>query len=237
MRTATVMALALLGSTWMVKSAWIRLRGDEVVRVTGSARRQVKADAVVWTAQLTARADALEDGYRRLETATAKVADWLRAQQVSDLMISQVSVEPLFALDAHGVADRARLVGYSMAQSVSVRSTELARIEKLRLQSRELMEAAGLGAAHVDFTAAVRYVFNTLESTKLEVMAQAAGNGRERAARMAEGAGAHLGRLRQARFGDIATLTEGDSNRYSDDASSPKKDIVADVELVFDVEP
>jgi uncharacterized protein len=231
------LAAGLTSSTWMLKNAWLRLRGEEVVRVTGSARRQVKADAVVWTAQLTVRADALEDGYQRLETAVHKISDWLRAREVHELLVSAVTVEQLYALDARGVPDRTRLVGYSMAQSVSVRSPEIPRVERLRLESKELMAAAGLSAAGVDFTAGPpRYVFNTLESLKLEVMAQAAGNGRERAARMAAGAGGRLGRLRQAHFIDIATLSEGDNNRYSDDTSSPAKDIVADVELIFDVE-
>jgi hypothetical protein len=231
------LATGLCGSTWMVKNAWLRVHGDEVVRVTGSARRQVKADAIVWTAHLTVRADGLEDGYQRLETALGKISEWLRARQVNDLTLSQVSVEHLYAVDAHGISDRTKIIGYSMAQSLTVRSTEMARIDKLRLSSTEIMAAAGLSAAGVDFTAgAPRYVFNTLESTKLEVMAQAAKNGRERAVRMAEGAGSKLGHLRQAHFLDIATLSEGDSSRYSDDTSSPKKDIVADVELIFDVD-
>jgi hypothetical protein len=213
------------------------VRGDEVIRVTGSARRQVKADAIVWTAQLTVRADALEDGYQRLETALHKISDWLRMREVNDLGFSSVSVTELYANDAHGVPDRTKLLGYSMSQSLSVSSTDIPRIEKLRLEPKELMAAAGLSAAGVDFTAAPpRYVWKTLESVKLEVMAQAAENGRARAERMARGAGARLGHLKQAHFGDIATLSEGDSNRYSDDTSSPKKEIVADVELVFEID-
>jgi hypothetical protein len=228
------LAAGLSTSTWMAKTAWIRVKGDEVLRVTGSARRQVKADGIVWTLHLTVRADALDDGYRRLETAQRKIGEWLRARDIGDLSVSSVAVERLYANDARGIPDRTRLVGYSMVQSLSAGSPDLARVDKLRLQSSELIDAAGLSAAGVDFTAdEPRFIYRTLESVKLEVMAQAAQNGRQRAQRMAEGAGSPLGRLKQARFVDIATLSEGDSNRYSDDTSSPKKDIVADVELVY----
>jgi hypothetical protein len=92
-RTWLAMALAVCGSTWMVRNAWVRIRGDEVVRVTGSARREVKADAIVWTAHLTVRADGLEDGYQRLETALGKISEWLRARQVNDLSVAALRLQ------------------------------------------------------------------------------------------------------------------------------------------------
>ncbi len=228
------LALGLVSSALVVRRTLLRLRGHEILEVSGSARRTVKADSVTWTLSLTVRADGLSDGYGRLERAVRRASDWLDKRGLSRPEASTVQVREVFAHGPDGRPDETRVVAWTLAQSLTVRSAEIDKVA--RLNPTELIAGAELAKDGVVFASSPpAYRFTALEATKLELLGEASRNARARAAQMAAAMGARLGELRHASFGDITISSVGSSDRYSDDAPSVEKSISADVHAEFEV--
>jgi len=129
-----------------------------------------------------------------------------------------------------------RTVGYHVAQTVQVETARREPLLEATAATGELITAAGIeGAQFVWRPGEVRYLYTRLDELKQDVLAEAMRNARSRAAAIAGAAGSRLGTLRQAEFGDIQVRSPTSQSRYSDDESSPVKDIIADVRVLYHV--
>jgi hypothetical protein len=228
------LALGLVASTLVMRRTLLRWKAQEILGVTGSARRRVKADSVTWTLSLTVRADGLSDGYGRLDRATRRVGDWLEKHTLPRPEASSVQVREIFAHGPEGRPDETHVVAWTMAQSLTERTKEIDKVA--HLNPTELIAGAELAKDGVVFASSPPvYRFTALEATKLELLAEASQNARARAAKMAAGMGARVGELRRATFGDITITSDGTIDRYSDDAPALEKSISADVHAEFEV--
>jgi hypothetical protein len=238
-----LVALALLAGLWgatsMVTRTMVRIRADETIHVSGSARRRVAAEALIWTTHLTVRADELADGYRRLEGAATRTTSYLEGHGVAraNVSVSPVKVAEIFARTPDGRHQTDRVIAYSLGQTVAARSTEMEKLRRLSLAASELIAAAGLAESGVVLTSdPPRYIYGALEDIKHEVLAEASANARKRAREIAAATGTRLGRLRSVHLVDVQILSDGSADRYSDDVSSPEKYVVVDVDARFDID-
>ena len=107
--------------------AWTRIHESQLVEVSGSARRNVRADLVVWRASFSADAPTLLEAQQQLQADAAKVAAFLQVRGL------QFAAEPAqiaeLTAKKHHEEDRTtevQRVGYRLTQEIEVRSTEVA---------------------------------------------------------------------------------------------------------------
>ncbi len=83
------LAAGLAGSAAIVASTLTRLSETNVISVTGSARRHVRSDLVVWRANFSVEAPTLLEAQQRLQADLSQVAAFLQAHGLGDIAAAQ----------------------------------------------------------------------------------------------------------------------------------------------------
>jgi uncharacterized protein len=227
------LATGLVASTVVGGRALVRFKNDNSIQVTGSAKRRIQSDLIIWSAKVSARGSDLKSAYAALAAATPKVTGYLEKKGLpkDQIVVSSVTTTALHPHDKDGRALEDTVTGYTMSQSIEVRSKEVAKVEKVSRESTELINE---GVALESF--APEYHYTKLGDLKIQMLAEAAKDSRIRAEQVATSTGAKIGPLRSARMGVLqinpADSTET-SNEGNNDTSSLEKDIIAVVASTF----
>jgi hypothetical protein len=203
-------------------STWVRLMESQVVKVTGSARENVKSDLVVWNGQLQCEGKTLQDAYTKFEADQKKLIEFLGVKGFPKYSASPVNVRdvakrkrgPLDSED-ESVPER---TGYQLVQAVQITSSEVERLPRLAADCLSLM-ADGV----VVQTTSIEFIYTKAAETKVKLMADATEDARRRAEEIAQRGGRKVHELRTARMGVVqvnplhssATSWEGNDNRDS----------------------
>ena len=210
-------------------------RGDQTIVVTGSARKRIKSDLVIWRSGVSYQADTLADAYRSLSENVPRVKSYLLSKGIpeNEITISSISSQTLHAKTTDG-EDTGQITGYSLKQELEVRSTDVDKIAQIARQATELINQGILIESM-----APEYHFTKLGDLKIEMLAEAAKDAKARAQQIAQNTGSSVGSVRTARMG-VLQITAADSNEVSDsgmnDTSSLWKDITAVVNIGFAVD-
>jgi hypothetical protein len=210
-------------------------RGDQTIVVTGSARKRIRSDLVIWRASVTYQAAALADAYRALSENVPRVRSYLVGKGIPEnqITISSISSQTLHAKSNAG-EDTGQITGYSLRQELEVRSTDVDKIAKIAREATELINQGILIES-----AAPEYHYTKLGDLKIEMLSEAAKDAKVRAQQIAQSTGSSIGSVRSARMG-ILQITPADSNEVSDtgmnDTSSLEKDITAVVNVGFAID-
>jgi hypothetical protein len=100
--------------------------------------------------------------------------------------------------------------GYRLSQSVRVESSEVDKVERL---SREISELLNGGLELQSETP--RYYYTKLSELKIDLLANASADGKQRAAVLAEKAGGRLGKLRRADMGIFQITAQNSDEDYT----------------------
>jgi hypothetical protein len=209
--------------------------GDQVITVTGSARKRIKSDLVVWRAGVSYQAPQLSDAYKALSDNVPKVKQYLISKGVAEnqITISSISSTTMHAKNSDG-EETGEITGYSLRQELMVRSNDVDKIEKLAREATELINQGILLESSPP-----EYLYTKLGDLKIEMLAEAAKDAKVRAQQIASSTGSSIGSVRTARMG-VMQITPADSNDVSDsgmnDTSSLEKDITAVVNVGFAVD-
>jgi hypothetical protein len=234
---AIVCAVSFFFSSLLIARGFSTLRsGEQVVNVTGSARRRIRSDRIIWQVGVKTEAPQLTDAYRQLTSQMPKLRAYLLAHGIRENEITVNAIEtteirrPFTRSD--GADDQnGRIVGYSLRQQVQVASADVDRISAV---SRSVTELINQGLL-ID-SAAPQYLYTRLSDLKVEIMAEAAKDAKARAQQIASATGDKVGAIRSARMG-VLQITPADSNQVSaegiNDTSSLEKDITAVVNISF----
>jgi hypothetical protein len=226
-----IVIATVIGGWFFVKGK----RGDQTITVTGSAKQRITSDLVIWRAGVSFQAPALADAYRSLSEAVPKVKAYMVSKGIPEnqITISAISSQTLHGRTSDG-AETAEITGYSLRQELEVRSSEVEKIAKIARESTELINQGILIES-----IAPEYHYTKLGDLKIEMLAAAAKDAKERATKIAESTGSSIGSVRTARMG-VLQITPADSNDVSDsgmnDTSSLTKDITAVVNIGFAVD-
>ncbi len=234
-------ALALVGAVWVASSTWERVRTrpvERTIEVTGSAKKRIVSDLIEWSAEIgTEDADRTES-YRALKRHTQAALEWLKAQGVvdGDVRVSSVSTREIIDTEYVGVGEEriARQVsrGWHTEQTISLRSSDMARVEKV---SREITTLLEQGIPITSFPP--QYFYTKLGEVKVDMLAEAAADARGRAENIVRsGGGTGIDAMISADMGVInvnpanSTATSWDGNN---DTTSLEKDIITIVHMTF----
>lgn len=217
---------------WFFASA---RKADDVITVTGAARKRIKSDLVVWTAAVTYQAPKLADAYRSLSESVPRVRKYLIEKGVAEneITVSSISTVTLHRTGPEG-QETSDITGYSLRQEIQVRSTDVDKIAKIAREATELINQDILIES-----AAPQYHFTKLGDLKIEMLGEAAKDAKMRAEKIAASTGNRVGNVRSAKMG-VMQITAADSTEVSDmgisDTSSIEKDITAVVNTSFEVD-
>lgn len=208
---------------------------DDAITVTGSARKRIKSDLVVWTAAVTYQASTLADAYRSLSGNIPRVRQYLISKGISEnqITVSSITTSTLRRINENG-QETSEIIGYSLRQHLEVRSSEVDKIAQIAREATELINQDILIESN-----APQFYYTQLGDLKIEMLGEAAKDAKTRAEKVASSTGNSIGAVRSAKMG-VLQITAADSTEVSDmgisDTSSIDKDMTAVVNISFAVE-
>lgn len=210
-------------------------RADDVIEVTGSARRPIRSDAAVWRLSVTAQGATLQEASANLADPTQRVLAFFRQNAVPDSVLTMGNLlpEPQFRILENGTTT-GEVTGYRVTQPFEVRSTDVNGIKALTQRADALIrEGVPLGSG------APEYLYTRLADVRTQMLADATEDAHRRAEAIAKSVGSEIGGVRSARMG-VFQITPRNSTEVSDyginDTSSLEKDITAVVRVSFSVD-
>jgi len=227
------LSAGLVFAALVFANAWTRIAESQVINVTGSARKNVRSDLVVWRASFSADAPTLLEAQQKLRADSAKVTAFLAARGIDSFAASAVQIRELTAKQRHEEDDSVSTVrtGYRLSQSLEVHSPEVERVPRLASDSGELLQQ---GVAFV--SEGFEFIYTKAGDAKVEMMAEATKDARSRAEQIASQGGRTIKELRNAKMGVVqinplyssATSWEGNN-----DTTALDKTITATIAATF----
>jgi uncharacterized protein len=236
-------ALAVLASAVVTSRAWERVKTRDVhtLDVTGSAKRRITSDLIVWTAHLGTRAADRQTAYRQLHDHASRTLAYLEQQGVvrEEIRAGSVTVHEVIEYEYIGTGEdrvqRQVSRGFAANQAITVSSSKVELVERV---SREVTSLIEDGVPVVSQPPS--YYYTRLGELKIEMLAEASKDARNRAEKMLGAlAGGGLGKLRSADMGVIninpanSTASSWDGNN---DTTSLEKDIITIVHSKFEID-
>lgn len=228
---AVALVLSSIVGAWAYTHA---KNGEQTITVTGSARKRIKSDLVVWRAAVTYQATQLSEAYKSLSDNIPRVKQYLISKGIPEdqITISSISSSTMHAKDNEG-NETGAITGYSLRQELEVRSNDVDKIERVAREATELINQGILLESM-----SPEYLYTKLGDLKIEMLGEAAKDAKTRAQQIASSTGSQIGSVRSAKMG-VMQITPADSNEVSDsgenDTSSLEKDITAVVNVSFAV--
>jgi len=210
-------------------------KGDEAITVTGSAKKRIKSDLVVWSAGVSVQSPQLQEAYKQLSDGVPRIKQYLIGKGIPEnqMTVSSITTTPLKRQDSNGV-ETSEITGYSLKQQVEVRSNDVDKIAQIAREATELINQGILIESN-----APQYYYTQIGDLKIEMLGEAAKDAKVRAEKIAASTGNSIGAVRSAKMG-VLQITPADSTDVSDsgmyDTSTIDKDMTAVVNISFAVD-
>lgn len=235
LRAGFVLALANVVCVGILAYAWTKThRVEKSIQVTGSAKKVIVSDLIVWTAKVSNADPDLGKAYVKLEASVAKARGYLKARGIADsaVRVSSVSTARQFKRDVKGnVTDE--VSQYVLEQDLTVSSEEVAKVAETARSVTELIRE-GVMIESVS----PRYFYTKLADLKVAMLAEATKDAAVRAEKIASNSGAVLGTVSEARMGVMqinARYDDETSGGGVNDTSSLEKEITGIVTASFSI--
>lgn len=231
---------SLIASSAVASRAYVKRGAQEsdrtrTLEVTGSAKARIRSDLALWTIRARGEGKTVEEAYGRLDATCGAVREFLKRRGFADGGISPgaISTRTHYRMDDKGRETR-EVVAYELSRGFSIRSEEPERVHAAAGEVTELLRTGALVSSD-----SPDYVYTKLSDLKVRMIGEATANGRERADRIASGAGCRIGGVRDAQAG-VLQITAPWSTEVSaggmNDTGTIEKDVTAVVHLTFMIE-
>ncbi len=212
--TAIIVGIAFVAGIWIASSAYkSRAKATETVTVTGSAEKDFVSDLIVWTGSYSRKSMDLKTAYAQLKTDEATIRAYLKGKGVAEnqMVFSAVEINKDFSYDTdQNGRSIQRFTGYNLIQNVRVESGEVDKILGISRQATELIEGG------IEFTSqSPLFYYTRLTDIKMDLLAQASADGKQRAEIIAKNAGSSLGKLKKATLGVFQITGKNSDEDYS----------------------
>jgi hypothetical protein len=203
----------------------------DTVTVTGSARKPISADVVQWNITVSREATTPAPAARGLRRDLAAVRAFLVGAGIPSAAItpSVVSTEPIVEMLSRKRIRRT----YRVSQSLAVQTRKLDVVQAASTHVGDLV-ARGIDVS----PSSPAWISTELVRAKLEALAAATADAKQRAEILVKGLGGKLGHMRSTSLG-VYQVTPRFSTDVTDygvnDVSSRDKDVDAVVSATFDV--
>jgi uncharacterized protein len=209
-------------------------KANDVLTVTGSAKRTISSDYITWRLSVTSDQPTLQQSYQEVQEYTAKIKSYLEGKEISESEIILKSLEsyPVKEILPNGIQSD-KTIAYRMTQRFEISSKEIERIDQLSRQATELInEGVPLESSTPE------YIYTQLNKLRIEMIAEATKDAQARAEAMAKNTDSKVGSIRSAKTG-VFQITPKYSTDVSDqgvyDTTTLEKDITAVVSVDFGI--
>ena len=239
-RAALALSLAIFLSATIWSWTFLHAKKlDQNVSVTGSSKKRIRSDLVLWKTSVTAEGSNLSDTYDKLNRDIEKTRAFIGAHGIpaAQTVLSAVETTPIRQGkrrppdEEEASVISGAITGYQLKQSLEIRSAEVDKVTAVSRQVTELIKQGILLESE-----APRYLYTRLAETKVEILAEAAKDALARARQIASSTGSEIGEVRSADMG-VLQITAADSTDVSGygiyDTTSVEKDITAVVHVTF----
>jgi hypothetical protein len=191
------LAAGLVLAAMIFTRGWMQVAGPQTVMVKGSAKRNVDSDLAVWRGGCLVEASELLSAQRELRVDLARVEGFLQSRVGTNYGVTPIHIEEVRVSDfADGRVTRTVTAGYRLRQSVEVTSADVDGIVRLDRDSTVLLEEGVLFTPQP-----IEFIYTRAGDAKVEMLAEATRDARERAEQIAAQGGARIARLRSASMG------------------------------------
>lgn len=212
---AGIIALAVIVSFTILGNAYkYKFKTSETISVTGLSEKDFVSDQIVWTGNYNRKMMDLKSAYALLKEDESKIRLYLKGKGVgeNELVFSAVSIDKDFEYkyDANGRNIGSDFTGFNLKQSVTVDSKDISKIEKISREITELIESG------IEFnSSAPSYYYTKLSELKLDLLAKASADAKQRAETIAKNSGSGLGKIKKATMGVFQITGQNSNEDYS----------------------
>ena len=211
---SAIIAIGLIAATFILGDAYkYKFKSNDTINVTGNALKDFNADLVKWRATYSRNNFDLKSASDQLKQDQNVVRNFLVSQGIktNEIVFEAVNItkDIQYGTDVNGNSI-SNFNGYILSQDVTIESKDLDKIEKA---SREISNLISQG---IELNSSnPNYYYSKLEDLKLELIAQASENAKQRAENIATKAGSKLGNLKKADLGIFQITGKNDNEEYS----------------------
>lgn len=237
------LAAGLVLSSMLGTTAWVKIKNSQYISVKGSARKNIKSDLAIWSADFSVEAPTLLDAQRQLKDDRMKVENFLNSSGMTNHFFKSITIEEQHATFENDVTNseyaggwkqvssQQKTVGYKLKQTVEVHSADVERAAQLDSDSTALVEQGVMLT-----TDAPKFIYTQASEAKIEMLAEATKDARARAEQIAGQGSRQLAGLHDADMG-VFQITPLHSSETSgeglNDTTSLEKTITAVVTASF----
>jgi uncharacterized protein len=199
--TAAIIGLAFIIGLFVIANAYkSRAKSLQSIGVTGSAEKDFVSDLVVWKGSYSRKSMDLKSAYAELKNDETSIRAYLSGKGVSnnDMVFSSVNINKEFnnPTDANGRSLGQQFTGFNLTQTVRIESKDVDKINQISREATELIQQG----IELNSLAPLFY-YTKLTEIKMDLLAKASADGKQRAEIIAKNAGSSLGKLRKATLG------------------------------------
>lgn len=196
-----IFGICMIIAVWLGGKWFNQARGhSKTISVVGMAQRDFTSDLIVWNLSYNVINMDMKEGYTQLKNINKIVHEYLASKGIADAEIDFKAIETTKETEYHydNNANRSyyTFVGYNLTQNVRIESNDVDKIEQI---SREITELLDKGINL--YSNNLSYYYTKLSDLKIEMLAEATDDAKQRAKTIAKSAGSRLGGLKTANMG------------------------------------
>jgi len=202
---SAIIAFAIIGHAYKYRSTTM-----ETIVVTGLAEKDFNSNLIVWNGTYSRKSTDLKSAYATLKIDEETIHSYLNKKGISanEMVFSAININKEYGptLDGSGRNIGQKFIGFNLKQTVKVESTDIDKVDKISREATELIESG------IELNSLSPLFYNTkLNEVKMELLAKASADAKERAETIAQNAGSSLGKLKKATMG-VFQITGKNSN-------------------------
>jgi hypothetical protein len=212
---AIIIAVAVVLFALITGAAFkYKYKTADKITVTGLAEKDFVSDLIVWTGNYSRTNMDLKAAYAALKTDESNIRTYLKGKGLADgeLVFSAVDINKDFSnkTDESGRIVSSVFNGYVLKQTVKVESKSIEKVEGISREITELIEQG----IEIN-SSAPAYFYSRLSELKIDLLAKASADAKNRAESIAKNAGSSLGSLKNASMGVFQITGKNSNEDYS----------------------
>ena len=210
-----IVSIAAVAGCWQIGHGLRNFRqGENKIKVTGMAEKQITSDLIVWNITVSGKASTKSAAYTEFNRSNRMIRQYLRENNIADSAIStnSVSIEKQTKSLYDTQAERYFEVddGYLVSQDITITSRNLPIVERV------YQKISVLYGRDVNFSSSdPLYYYTKLDDLKMQLLNEASIDAYKRAETIAEGCNASVGSLQSSTMGVLQIVGLDSSEDYS----------------------
>lgn len=212
---ALIIAIAIVLFAVLAAGAYkYKFKSADKISVTGAAEKDFVSDLIVWTGNYSRSSFDLKAAYSALKNDEMAIKAYLSKKGISsaEVVFSSINITKIFnnKSDENGRTLESVFAGYSLTQRIKVESKNIDKVEAISREVTELIEQG------IEFNSTEpSYYYSKLSELKIDLLAKASQDAKNRAESIAKNAGSSLGDLKSANMGVFQITGKNSNEDYS----------------------